>query len=50
MSDTTKQIEKLLKEVIELSSKNNHQGFEFTSYEFMTLESIYLLLKTLLNE
>ena len=50
MSDTTKKVEQLLKDVIELSSKNNHQGFEFTPYEIMTLQSIYLLLKTLLNE
>ena len=50
MSATEKQVEQILKEIIELSSKNNHQGFEFTPYELMTLQSAYLLLKTLLNE
>jgi len=50
MNDRETKAEQLLKDIIEISKGTNRKDFSFTPYELMTLQSAYLLLKSILNE
>lgn len=45
-----KEVEKLLQDTIKVSERFNQQDYEPSAYELFTLQSAYILLKSLIGE